>query len=273
MLTGCVCAMKLRVWSVSRWWPRPPRRCGPPRPGIEHAAGLRIFTQVAVASLGWSGGLPFGRVLSLGGAEKADGRQELMKVGRCLDWQFPDDLDIAMLYVESMMDLRPWGYWMRDGQPHEGPAEIVALTERIMRAHPKHPGALHMYIHLIEPTSTPERAEQAADTLLTLMPAAGHMVHMPAHIYYRVGLYKESLEVNKRAMAVDEQYFSTSPSDPMYKSAYYPHNIHFVLSRNESGAAMAAMLDDRARAHWRATKFYRRLGASLRTKVIAFWRP
>ena len=80
--------------------------------------------------------------------------------------RFPDDLDIAMLYVESMMDLNPWGYWMRDGYPLEGTAEIVALTESVMQRNPKHPGALHLYIHLVEPTSTPERAEKAADTLL-----------------------------------------------------------------------------------------------------------
>ena len=81
--------------------------------------------------------------------------------------RFPDDPDIAMLYVESMMDLRPWGYWMPDGRPHEGTAEIVALTEDVMRRDPKHPGALHLYIHLVEPTATPERAERAADMLLT----------------------------------------------------------------------------------------------------------
>ena len=115
--------------------------------------------------------------------------------------RFPADPDIAMLYVESMMDLRPWGYWMPDGRPHEGTAEIVALTERVMRAHPKHPGALHMYIHLIEPTSTPERAEKAADTLLTLMPAAGHMVHMPSHIYQRVGRYADAMTSNRLAAA------------------------------------------------------------------------
>ena len=111
--------------------------------------------------------------------------------------RFPADPDIAMLYVESMMDLRPWGYWMPDGRPHEGTAEIVALTERMMRQHPKHPGALHMYIHLVESTNTPERAERAADILLTLMPAAGHMVHMPAHIYQRVGRYADAIESNQ----------------------------------------------------------------------------
>ncbi len=97
--------------------------------------------------------------------------------------RFPADPDIAMLYVESMMDLNSWGYWMRDGYPMEGTAEIVAITEEVMHRHPRHPGALHMYIHLIEPTATPERAEKAADTLLTLMPDAGHVVHMPSHIY------------------------------------------------------------------------------------------
>ena len=101
--------------------------------------------------------------------------------------RFPDDLDAAMLYVESVMDLRPWGYWQRDGAPHARTDDIVRLTEQVLARNPKHPGAVHMYIHLMEGTATPEKAEQAADTLLTLMPAAGHMVHMPAHIYQRVG--------------------------------------------------------------------------------------
>lgn len=85
--------------------------------------------------------------------------------------QFPDDLDVAALYVESLMDLRPWGYWMPDGTPNEGTLEAVALVEDVIRRNPSHPGALHLYIHLVEATATPERAEQAADTLLTLMPA------------------------------------------------------------------------------------------------------
>ena len=130
---------------------------------------------------------------------------------RAVHKQFPADLDIAMLYVESMMDLRPWGYWMPDGRPHEGTAEIVALTEDVLRRNPKHPGALHMLIHLVEPTTTPERAEKAADTLMPLMPAAGHMVHMASHIYQRVGRYADAMKSNQLAIAADEDYITPVP--------------------------------------------------------------
>ncbi|MDN5881857.1 MAG: hypothetical protein L0H75_00840 [Nitrosospira sp.] len=142
--------------------------------------------------------------------------------------RFPDDPDIAMLYVESMMDLRPWGYWMRDGRPYEGTAEIVALTEEVMQRNPKHPGALHMYIHLMEPTSTPERAETAADTLLTLMPAAGHLIHMSSHIYQRVGRYADSMKSSQLAIAADEDYITQCRAQGLYPMMYYPHNIHFL---------------------------------------------
>ncbi|MBS0424192.1 MAG: hypothetical protein JSR71_07145 [Proteobacteria bacterium] len=142
--------------------------------------------------------------------------------------RFPDDPDIAMLYVESMMDLRPWGYWMLDGTPYEGTAEIVALTEEVLRRYPEHPGALHMYIHLIEPTSTPERAEKAADTLLKLMPEAGHMIHMASHIYQRIGRYADSIKSNQMAIAADESYIAQDHAHGLYPMVYYPHNIHFL---------------------------------------------
>ena len=142
--------------------------------------------------------------------------------------RFPNDLDIATLYVESVMDLRPWGYWQRDGTPHDGTAEIVALTERVIARNPKHPGALHLYIHLVEATDTPERAEKAADTLLTLMPAAGHMVHMPAHIYQRVGRYADAMKSNQLAIAADEDYITQCRAQGLYPTGYYPHNIHFL---------------------------------------------
>ncbi len=147
---------------------------------------------------------------------------------RAVHQQFPDDLDIAMLYVESMMDLRPWGYWMPDGQPHEGTKEIVALTEDVLRRHPTHPGALHMLIHLLESTSTPERAERAADLLMPLMPAAGHMVHMASHIYQRVGRYADAMHSNQLAIAADEDYITQCRAQGLYPMAYYPHNIHFL---------------------------------------------
>ncbi len=142
--------------------------------------------------------------------------------------RFPDDSDITMLYVESMMNIRPWDYWMADGHPQEGTEEIVALTEEVMRQNPKHPGALHFYIHLIELTNTPERAEKAADTLLTLMPGAGHMVHMPAHIYYRVGRYSDAMKSNQLAIAADEEYITECHAQGLYPMKYHPHNIHFL---------------------------------------------
>ncbi len=156
--------------------------------------------------------------------------------------RFPDDPDIAMFYVESVMNLRPWGYWMLDGQPYEGIAEIVALTEDVLHRFPTHPGALHLYIHLIEPTSTPERAEKAADTLLTLMPAAGHMVHMPSHIYQRVGRYVDAMKSNQLAIAADEDYIEQSKAQGLYAIGYYPHNIHFLwFAATASGQSRVAI--------------------------------
>jgi len=161
---------------------------------------------------------------------------------RSVHQRFPNDLDAAMLYVESVMDLRPWGYWQRDGAPHARTDDIVALTERVMTRHPKHPGAVHMYIHLMEGTSTPEKAEQAADTLQTLMPAAGHMVHMPAHIYQRIGRYADAIKANQLAVAADEDYISQCRAQGLYPMAYYPHNIHFLwFSASEDGQSRLAI--------------------------------
>ncbi len=141
--------------------------------------------------------------------------------------QFPNDQDIAMLYVESVMDLRPWGYWTRDGTPYDRTTEIVGLTEKIIAQNPNHPGALHLYIHLME-AYEPFKAEPAADRLITLMPAAGHMVHMPAHIYQRVGRYADAARSNELAIAADEDYISQCRAQGLYPMAYYPHNLHFL---------------------------------------------
>jgi tetratricopeptide (TPR) repeat protein len=157
---------------------------------------------------------------------------------RSVSQRFPEDLDIATLYVESMMDLRPWNYWMPDGTPYEGTAEIVALTESIIRRNPKHPGALHLYIHLME-ANAPEKAERAADTLLPLMPGAGHMVHMPSHIYQRVGRYADAVASNERAALADEDYITQCRAQGLYPMAYYPHNVHFLW--------FAATMDGRGR--------------------------
>src|SRR3989440_9570155 len=141
--------------------------------------------------------------------------------------QFPDDEDLAMLYVESVMDLRPWGYWTKDGTPYERTSEVVALTEKVIAHNPNHPGALHLYIHLMEAYQA-AKAEAAADRLLTLMPAAGHMVHIPAHIYQRVGRYADAERSNELAIAADEDYISQCQAQGLYPMAYYPHNLHFL---------------------------------------------
>ena len=206
---------------------------------------------------------------------KADRRdadnQAYAEAMRAVHKQFPDDADIAMFYVESMMDLRPWGYWMRDGQPHVGTAEIVALTEDVMRRHPKHPGALHMYIHLVESVA-PEKAEAAADALLPLLPDAGHMVHMPSHIYQRVGRYADAMKSNELAIKADESYITQCRAQGMYPMAYYPHNIHFhwfaASADGQSRAALdsarkvAAKIDDKALAEIPITAGFR---------VVPYW--
>jgi tetratricopeptide (TPR) repeat protein len=141
---------------------------------------------------------------------------------------FPDDLDAKALYAESLMDLRPWNYWTRDGLPQPETPAIEAALASALKAHPNHPGALHLWIHLWEPTDTPERAEEAADRLLPLMPAAGHMVHMPAHIYQRVGRYSDVIAANRLAAKADEDYIAQCKAQGMYPVSYYPHNLHFI---------------------------------------------
>ena len=158
--------------------------------------------------------------------------------------RFPADDTIRSLYVESAMDTQPWDYWQPGGALPKGRgAEIVSNLETVLKRNPTHAGAIHLYIHAVEASTTPERAVPYADRLAALMPGAGHIVHMPAHIYYRLGQYQRSLELNKRAVSIDERYFQGSPSDPLYKSAYYPHNIHFVMVSSQMGGDGATALE------------------------------
>ena len=113
----------------------------------------------------------------------------------------------------------------------------------MLRRNPKHPGALHMLIHLVEPTTTPERAEKAADTLMPLMPAAGHMVHMASHIYQRVGRYADAMKSNQLAIAADEDYITQCRAQGLYPMAYYPHNIHFLWFAATADAQSAVAID------------------------------
>jgi tetratricopeptide (TPR) repeat protein len=150
--------------------------------------------------------------------------------------KYPADLDAATIFAEAMMDLRPWNYWTRDGEPYEGTREAVDTLERVLARHPTHPGALHYWIHIWEPTKTPERAEREADRLLSLMPGAGHIVHMPAHIYLRVGRYADVVKSNQLAAAADEDYIAQCKAQGLYPLGYYPHNVHFIWM----GATMLA---------------------------------
>jgi tetratricopeptide (TPR) repeat protein len=158
--------------------------------------------------------------------------------------KYPADLDAQTIYAESLMDLRPWNYWTGDGVPYPGTEELVSTLERVLAANKNHPGANHLYIHAVEATKSPERAEAAADRLGKLMPGAGHMVHMPSHIYQRVGRYADAVAANVAAAKADEDYISQCRAQGIYPMAYYPHNVHFLwyaaTAAGRSAEAIAA---------------------------------
>jgi tetratricopeptide (TPR) repeat protein len=157
---------------------------------------------------------------------------------------YPDDLDAGTFYVEAMMDTQPWDYWELDGVTPKGHApEIVSTLEGIIKREPNHPGALHLYIHAVEATTTPERAEAASDRLLKLMPGAGHIVHMPSHIYYRVGRYADAERVNEEAAKVDEDYIAACKAQGYYPAGYYGHNIHFLWTSSEMSGRYQGAID------------------------------
>ena len=144
--------------------------------------------------------------------------------------RFPDDLDIAAIHAESLMDRSPWDYWEAGGGKEKpAVAGLVATLERVLAKRPDHVGAIHLYIHVVEASADARRAERYADRLAALAPGAGHLVHMPAHIYYRIGRYKDSLATNRVAVKVDEAYIKRFAPGGVYPLAYYPHNVHFVL--------------------------------------------
>lgn len=147
--------------------------------------------------------------------------QELVK-------KYPDDLDAAVLYAESMMNLRPWQLWSLDGKPAEGTLEIIAILEGVMRRNPNHTGANHYYIHAVEASPTPERGLASAARLGWLAPNAGHLVHMPSHIYIRTGDYVEAAKSNADAIIADRKFIEKNGAQNLYAMMYYNHNIHFL---------------------------------------------
>ncbi len=149
---------------------------------------------------------------------------------RELSQRHPEDLDAATLYAEAMMDLRPWNLWTHDGQPQPGTLEIVATLESVLARNPDHPGANHYYIHAVEASNDPARGLPSADRLGALVPGAGHLVHMPSHIYIRTGRYGDATDTNARAVAVDEKYIREQNPPGPYAMMYYPHNIDFIYA-------------------------------------------
>jgi hypothetical protein len=147
---------------------------------------------------------------------------------RELTLRYPDDLDAATLYAESLMDLHPWKLWSLDGQPAEGTEEVMAVLESVIKRNPNHTGANHYYIHAVEASPHPERAVPSADRLKLLAPAAGHLVHMPSHIYFRTGDYDQAARQNELAAAADREYIKSSGAGGMYAMMYYSHNLHFL---------------------------------------------
>jgi tetratricopeptide (TPR) repeat protein len=144
--------------------------------------------------------------------------------------QYPDDLMLAVIAAEAGMDTQPWDYWEPGGKEPKGRgADIQKRLEAVLAKNPDDPWAMHLYIHFVEASDRPERGEPYADRLAALMPGAGHIVHMPSHIYYRVGRYTDSLDANKAASKVDESYIAQTGAVGMYPLGYYSHNIHFVL--------------------------------------------
>lgn len=155
--------------------------------------------------------------------------------------KYPADDDAAAIFAESMMNTMPWDYWVDPENPKPLTVEVLTALETVLDRSPEHPLAIHLYIHAVEASSAPDRAEAPADTLANLVPGAGHLVHMPSHIYWRVGRYADASAANVKAAGVDEAYIAACNAQGFYPAAYYPHNIHFLwaASSMEGRSAIA----------------------------------
>ena len=145
-----------------------------------------------------------------------------------LSSKYPDDTDAASLYAEALMNTMPWNYWAEDGNPKPDTVKVIDTIESVLDKDPNHPLAIHLYIHAVEASSDPGRAEKAADRLGRLVPGAGHLVHMPSHIYWRIGRYEDASLANIAAAKVDEDYIAQCNAQGFYPALYYPHNVHFL---------------------------------------------
>jgi tetratricopeptide (TPR) repeat protein len=154
--------------------------------------------------------------------------QAYMNAMRELAKKYPDDTDAATLFAESIMDTMPWNYWLPDGKHQALTPELLAVLEAVIEKAPQHPGANHLYIHAVEAGPNPEKGLAAADRLRDIAPGMGHLVHMPAHIYLRLGFYQLASRANEEAIEADEGYLQACSRQGFYPAMYYPHNIHFL---------------------------------------------
>jgi tetratricopeptide (TPR) repeat protein len=185
-----------------------------------HRAGVSPAEQAYIDALG--------KRYSVKGGPRARLDKAYAEAMRVLWRQFPDDADAGTLFADALMNLRPWDLWTADGKAKPGTEEIVVTLEAVLARHPDHPGACHLYIHAVEASPTPERALSCAERLPALMPGAGHLVHMPAHIYIRLGKYHDAAERNEHAAHVDETYLARRTLTGIYPSGYYTHNLQFL---------------------------------------------
>lgn len=175
-------------------------------------------------------------------SDLAELNNEYMEAMETVQSQFSGDADIQTLYAASVMNTMPWNYWDNEGNPAPNTLKAKKALESAMEINPRHPGAHHYYIHMVE-LPKPELAVPSADKLGELMPAAGHLVHMPSHIYIRVGRYKDAVLANQKAILADEDYISQCFSQGMYPLGYYPHNIHFLWSASSLLGASEMAID------------------------------
>ena len=156
--------------------------------------------------------------------------------------EFPDDMVIAALFAESLMDLHPWDFWTIQGEARPWTAEIIDTLENALNQAPNNPLANHLYIHTMEASPYPEKALPSAERLATLVPGSGHLVHMPAHIYIRIGHYRDAALANQQAVKVDQHYLNHSHAESLYTAAYVPHNYHFLwAAATKTGQQSLAM--------------------------------
>jgi tetratricopeptide (TPR) repeat protein len=192
--------------------------------------------------------------------------------------KYPDDLDAATLYAESLMNLHPWKLWTLDGKPGEGTGTILSVLESVLRRNPNHIGANHYYIHSVEASLAPERALPSATRLTTLAPAAGHLAHMPAHIYARTGDHAAAAKANLAGAEADRTYLKNAPADNFYGLAYYSHNLHcladseMMQGRFAEAQRAATELAERMLPHAEMMPMIESMGVSSTSVLLRFAR-